>query len=128
MYLQDKIHDKSNMYRLALTDDEAKLEDMGRLVHAEVRQDDPIERKYTRVPGLSRGKPLNQETGRGELLPIFCHVCIRPFTSNQTVNVTYVHLTPKPHSCIMCNKRYKIMSELTQQTLRMHVKADEEKK
>ena len=38
MYLQDKIHDKSNMYRLALTDDEAKLEDMGRLVHAEVKK------------------------------------------------------------------------------------------
>jgi len=52
----------------------------------------------------------------GEVDSYLCHICSKPFTSKQTLNmhVNYVHSTDRPFSCSMCTKSYKIKSELTQ--------------
>jgi len=52
----------------------------------------------------------------GEMDSYLCHICSKPFTSKQTLNmhVNYVHSTDRPFSCTMCTKSYKIKSELTQ--------------
>ena len=55
----------------------------------------------------------------GEVDSFLCHICSKPFTSKQTLNmhVNYVHTTDRPFSCRLCNKSYKIKSELTQHEL-----------
>lgn len=52
----------------------------------------------------------------GEIDNYLCHICSKPFTSKQTLNmhVNYVHSIDRPFSCSMCTKSYKIKSELTQ--------------
>jgi len=52
----------------------------------------------------------------GEIDNYLCHICSKPFTSKQTLNmhVNYVHSVDRPFSCSMCTKSYKIKSELTQ--------------
>jgi len=52
----------------------------------------------------------------GEIDNYLCHICSKPFTSKQTLNmhVNYVHSVDRPFACSMCTKSYKIKSELTQ--------------